>query len=269
MGALLWVLAALAALYLFLIAPGMRRPDASAFAGRLYAHRGLHGGDAPENSLAAFARAADAGFGIELDVQLTRDGRLVVHHDESLLRVCGADARIRDLTFEELRRHPLPDGSHVPEFCEVLALLQGRVPLLVEIKHYGGAEPVARAALEALRGYAGPWCVESFHPLAVRYFRRHAPHALRGQLVFGGASGEGGASAAVRFALRHLLVNFIGRPHFVARAYPYGRSPSLWLMRRLFRPLMAAWTLRTPEALEAARRDGCDMPIFEGFLPPC
>lgn len=84
--------------------------DASALTGWLYAHRGLHGGDVPENSLAAFSRAVEAGYGIELDVQLTRDGFLVVHHDASLKRVCGADLRICDITFEELCRHPLPDG---------------------------------------------------------------------------------------------------------------------------------------------------------------
>ena len=114
MSALLWILVCLmflAGLYLFLIAPGRARPDASALTGWLYAHRGLHGGSVPENSLAAFSRAAEAGYGIELDVQLTLDGRLVVHHDASLKRVCGADLRICDITFEELCRHLLPDGS--------------------------------------------------------------------------------------------------------------------------------------------------------------
>lgn len=112
MSVLLWILLCLvllAGLYLFLIAPGRKRPDASALTGWLYAHRGLHGGDVPENSLAAFSRAVEAGYGIELDVQLTRDGFLVVHHDASLKRVCGADLRICDITFEELCRHPLPD----------------------------------------------------------------------------------------------------------------------------------------------------------------
>ena len=125
MSVLLWILiclAILAGLYLFLIAPGRDRPDASALMGWLYAHRGLHGGDVPENSLAAFSRAVEAGYGIELDEPHTRDGRLAAHHDASLKRVCGADLRICDITCEELCRHPLPDGSRVPLFSEVLSL---------------------------------------------------------------------------------------------------------------------------------------------------
>ena len=209
MSVLLWILLCLvllAGLYLFLIAPGRKRPDASALTGWLYAHRGLHGGDVPENSLAAFSRAVEAGYGIELDVQLTRDGFLVVHHDASLKRVCGADLRICDITFEELCRHPLPDGSCVPLFSDVLALVGGRVPLIVEVKHYGGAARNAASALQQLGAYGGPYCVESFHPLAMRYFRLHAPDVVRGQLAMGGARQPGETGFIAYFALKHLLV---------------------------------------------------------------
>lgn len=270
MSVLLWILiclAILAGLYLFLIAPGRDRPDASALMGWLYAHRGLHGGDVPENSLAAFSRAVEAGYGIELDVQLTRDGSLVVHHDASLKRVCGADLRICDITCEELCRHPLPDGSRVPLFSEVLSLVDGRVPLIVEVKHHGGAARNAAAALEHLRAYGGPYCVESFHPLAMRYFRLHAPGVVRGQLAMGGAYRPGEAGAAAHFMLKHLLVNSLSRPHFIAYSYPEDRTPAMWLMRRCFRPLLAAWTLRSQEALDGALARGYHLPIFEGFAP--
>ena len=139
------VLLLLCALYLFLIAPASKRPDDRALRGWLYAHRGLHDGnrDVPENSLEAFRRAAEAGYGVELDVQLTRDGMLVVHHDASLKRVCGVDKAIGSLSYDELCKIPLPDGSRVPLFSEVLALVDGRVPMIVEVKHYGGAARIA------------------------------------------------------------------------------------------------------------------------------
>lgn len=267
---LLWILLSLvllAGLYLFLIAPGRERPDASALLGHLYAHRGLHGGSVPENSLAAFANAVEAGYGIELDVQLTQDGFLVVHHDASLKRVCGVDLRIGDITFDELCRHPLPDGSCVPLFVDVLSLVGGRVPLIVEVKHHGGAARNAAAALEHLRAYAGPYCVESFHPLAMRYFRRHAPGVIRGQLAMGGKRQPRESSRAAHFALKHLLVNCLSRPHFVAYSYPEDHTPGMWLMRRCFHPLLAAWTLRSQKTLDGALARGYQLPIFEGFTP--
>ena len=133
----LLVLAVLCALYLWMIAPRRARPDASALAGRLYAHRGLHDGNLHvfENSMEAFRRAVDAGYGIELDVQQTLDGVLVVHHDGNTERVCGQSREILSTKFEDLP--PLPDGSPIPLFADVLALVGGRTPLIVEIKQYG------------------------------------------------------------------------------------------------------------------------------------
>lgn len=266
---LLWIALALPALclvYLWMIAPARKRPDDSHLRGWLYAHRGLHDATAPENSMEAFRRAAESGYGIELDVQRTRDDRLVVHHDGNLKRVCGVDKRIRDLTYDELTRVSLPDGSRVPLFTEVLSLVNGRVPLIVEVKHNGGAVGNAEATLALLRQYKGPYCVESFHPLAVRYFRKRAPEIVRGQLADGRPYRPGEASLATWFALRSLLVNFLGRPHFIAYSVPEDRTLAMWLMKRLFKPLLAAWTIRDEATLSRAR-GVYRYPIFEGFLP--
>ena len=153
-GWILIVLAAVAALYLWLIAPSKKHPDSGALAGWLYAHRGLHDGNhkVPENSLEAFRRAVDAGYGMELDVQHTRDDRLVVFHDANLKRVCGVDKNVRDLTYGELKRYPLPDGSVIPLFSEVLELVGGRAPIIVEVKHYGHAADAAGLSGALLRG---------------------------------------------------------------------------------------------------------------------
>ncbi len=268
----LWVLIALVCLfllYLWLVAPARRRPDARPLQGWLYAHRGLHDGNrqVPENSMAAFARAMEAGYGMELDVQLTRDGQLVVHHDGNLKRVCGVDRNIRDLTYDELCRIPLPDGSRVPLFSEVLALVNGRVPLIVEVKHHGSAAGNAAAAYAQLKDYAGPYCVESFNPLAMRYFKKNAPQVVRGQLAYGGKWQPEELDAVSHFALKHLLVNCVSRPHFVAYSVPTDHTLAMWLMKRVFHPLLAGWTIRSQEVLDHAKAEGYDYPIFELFTP--
>ncbi len=273
MNAMLWIvggLVCLAALYLYLIAPAgaASRPDASALAGKLYAHRGLHDGNqrVVENSLEAFRLAVESGYGMELDVQPTRDGQLVVFHDAVLERVCGVKRNMIDLTYEELRAFSLPDGTPIPLLTQVLALVAGRAPLIVEVKHYGNVRQTTAKALALLEGYGGPFCMESFHPLAVLYLRRHAPHVLRGQLASGGHWNRRDTSAFSHFAMKYLLVNAVGRPHFVAYSCPGDHTLAMWLMKRVFRPLLAAWTIRDERTLQEAQK-WAQMPIFERFCP--
>jgi len=172
------------ALYLFLIMPRMlRRPDASMLKGRYYAHRGLHDNksDAPENSLEAIRRAVQAGYGIEFDVQLTQDRIPVVFHDESLLRVCGIDANVRDFTYAELSQFSLFGSDEcIPTLEDVLAEVGGRVPLIIEIKVHEPAHIVCAEADKLISAYQGPYCIESFHPHAVKWYRRNRPDVIRG-----------------------------------------------------------------------------------------
>ncbi len=260
----------IAALYLLLIAPCRRhRPDASTLENRLFAHRGLHDGNqaVAENGLPAFQKAVDAGYGIELDVQLSSDGELMVFHDETLRRVCGVDGRLCDMTREQLSQIPLPDGSAIPTFREVLALVDGKAPLIVEVKYHGSVRKNAEAAWAQLKEYKGPYCVESFHPLAMYHFRKNAPQVLRGQLASGEPYKKGGETGfAAWFAMKYLLVNIVSRPHFVAYDVQHDRNLSVWLMKHVFRPLLAAWTVRDEETLAYARKS-YQMPIFERFLP--
>lgn len=267
---LLGIAAVLAALYLLLIAPRrLHRPNASLLQGRLYAHRGLHDGNqtVAENGLPAFQKAVDAGYGIELDVQLTSDGELMVFHDESLKRVCGVDGRLCDMTRAQLAQVPLPDGSAIPTFREVLALVDGKAPLIVEVKYHGSVRANAEAAWEHLKNYQGPYCVESFHPLAMYYFRKQAPQVLRGQLASGEKYHKGGeVGIAAWFAMKYLLVNAVSRPDFVAYDVHHDRNLSMWMMKHGFHPLLAAWTVRDEETLAYARKT-YQMPIFECFVP--
>lgn len=261
------VIVLLILLYLFLIAPSREKPDDSQLRGWLYAHRGLHDGNekVPENSMEAFRLAVEQGYGMELDVQLTKDGRLVVHHDGSLKRVCGVDKLIREVDFADLPL--LPDGSRIPLFTEVLSMVDGRAPIIVEVKHYGGAAKVAKAAQEILKGYNGAYCVESFDPTAVHYFRKKAPHIVRGQLASGGKWDKAALNLPSYLALKYLLVNALSRPHFVAYSVPADRVVSMWLMKRVFKPLLACWTVRDQQVLDDARKEGYLYPIFELFTP--
>ena len=124
-------------LLLIAIKPAKKREKVTAFI-QPYAHRGLHNQDAPENTLAAFIAAVDAGYGMELDVQLTADGKLVVFHDNTLERLCGVAQDIRDTEWEALKEYRiLGSDQGIPLFTDVLKTVDGRTPLLIEVKsHY-------------------------------------------------------------------------------------------------------------------------------------
>jgi glycerophosphoryl diester phosphodiesterase len=258
--------------WLFLIAPRLfRRPDFGPFKKYYYAHRGLYTADqaVPENSLAAFRRAAESGYGMELDLHLTRDGVVVVHHDENILRMCGADKNISELTFEQLRAYSLKEsGEKIPSFEQVLTAVAGRTPIIVEVKAYKRYKELCRKALETLSGYGGLYCVESFNPYSVLWFRKHAPHVVRGQLMIpynrpGYMHIKNGFEA---WALRCMLTNCIVRPDFEAYILGGRRQPSLRLARRVFGMQEVSWTVRDALALERCAAEGC-MVIFEDVRP--
>ena len=242
-----------------------KRPNADLLTGKLYAHRGLHDGNRQvyENSTKAFSLAADAGYGIEMDVQLTRDNRLVIHHDASTTRICGVDRVVTQTDYQDLPK--LPDGSSIPLFKDFLTLIGGRVPLVVEIKSHGDHHRTAAATLEHLRGYQGAYCIESFAPDIVGYVRRHAPDVVRGQLASGKPYHQAKAGGFFsHFTHKHLLHNFIGRPHFIAYDCKHPLSPSVPMAKRLFGAFLVAWTVKDQPTLDKARRRFGAW-IFEGF----
>lgn len=261
--------AAVALLYFLMIMPRMAgRPDAVAFGKWLYAHRGLHdnGTDAPENSLRAFEKAADAGFGIELDVQLTKDGVPVVFHDSTLKRVCGAERKVCQCTFQELQQYRLyGTDQKVPRLEEVLALVKGRVPLIVELKAESADIRVCGEADKLLSEYEGMYCVESFNPLAVFWYRRHRGRIVRGQLSDAFLK-EGEYVGVLYFLLQNLLMNWLSKPDFIAYNCKYPQILSRRLCRSLYHSTAVAWTVRSPEQLDEVRRN-FDIFIFEGFRP--
>ena len=258
------------AAFFFFIAPRSSRRDQwpAAFFRYSFAHRGLYGEGIPENSLAAFNLAAESGYGIELDVQFTGDGALVVHHDPTLKRSCGVDRAIRNISVGEIKRYSLgSSGERVPTFSEALNSIRGRVPLIVELKTAGkrNAE-LARKAYDQLRRYRGDWIVESFDPRLMRWFRKNAPQAIRGQLAYDPRLGGPPGNGAIYWLGANLLMNWISRPDFVAYGYETDRNLCFRIMKTVFRPVLAAWTVRSAEEFQRLKNQ-YHLQIFEGFLP--
>src|SRR5262245_32040668 len=159
------------------------RPELDWIVTRPIAHRGLHDATSPENSLAAFERACAYGYPLELDVQLTADGEAAVVHDQDLAHATGEPGLVRSMAYEQIRRARLfGTDQHVPTLDEVLDLVDGRVPVLIEIKNIGGVGGLEPRVLTAVRRYRGAAAVQSFNPVSMRYFRLHAPEIPRGQI---------------------------------------------------------------------------------------
>lgn len=262
-----------AAAWLWLIAPG-KGADFTEFKKYDYAHRGLHNKEngVPENSEKAFSLAVACGFGMELDLQLTKDKYVVVHHDHSIKRSCGADRLISEMDLGELRSYRLfGTDEKVPLFEDVLKIVDGKTPLIIELKAYNDVNELCTKAMEILKNYKGLYCVESFDPRIVQWFRKNHPEIVRGQLMHRMEKGTQitptkKLSSAEAFAATNMFTNFLTRPHFEAYDFHSRDILSLAAARRLFGMQEVSWTLRREEDFKKAKALG-NLCIFEGFVP--
>ena len=258
------VLAAAAGAAVFLTAPGKKDEKRRApFMGRNFAHRGLHRIDksVTENSIPAFEHAARIGYGIELDVHLTADGELVVFHDDDTKRVCGVEGRVGDMTLDQLRALRLCGTDNaIPTLAEVLAAVAGRIPIIVELKRGARNRELCRKVYEVMQTYPGHWCVESFDPFIVFWFRLHAPEVLRGQLSATYGSLKKSTGKLNAFLLSRCLTNCLTRPHFIA--YEIGRKPLMVRLSELLGAMKVAWT-----SLEWKTEEKNDAVIFQFYRP--
>ena len=253
-------------IYLFLVAP-VKRSEMERYKNVMYAHRGLHNEERAENSMSAFRAAVDGGYGIELDIRLSKDGQLVVFHDDTLDRVCGRCGKVIDFTAEELSGFKLcGTNDGIPLFSDVLEMVGGRVPLLVEIKEDAGVSAVSRAACEMLKGYKGDFIVESFNPLSLHTVGKLMPHVTRGILSHRYYAYEE-YKKPLFFLLQSLLLNVVCRPAFIAYDHHHADSFALRFVRSVFRVPTLAWTVRSAEEEKVARKNGFDGIIFENYIP--
>lgn len=252
----------------------MRPPLPAAFLNIPIAHRALHdvADGRPENSRAAIHAAIAAGYGIEIDLQLTSDGQAMVFHDDILDRLTGASGPVKALSHSQARALPLRGGvdEGIPDLAEVLELVDGQVPLLIEVKDQDGlmgpdVGALEQAAVDALRSYDGPVALMSFNPHSVAELARLAPHLPRG--ITTSAYDPTEWPELTPEICDHLrdIPDFEGaQACFISHeAYDLTR-PRVQSLRDSGVPVLS-WTI-TSAAEEAAARAFSDNVTFEGYL---
>ncbi len=231
-----------------------------------YAHRGLHGGGLPENSLAAFALAAEKGYGIELDIQLSKDGEVMVFHDYTLERMTGREGKLAEMDLSELAELRLcGTDERIPKLSEVLALVDGRVPLLIELKGEDLSVKLCRKLADIMNGYGGAYVIESFNPILLGRAAKLMPDVYRG-LLYTNVCKNKKSYTPVNIAVSIMALNFKAKPDFVAYDKTCRESFVVKLTAGLYGARRFSWTQKNEVEFAEAKRHG-ECTIFEGFLP--
>ena len=256
--------------YLFASAPGIHKKTKwQHLTGWDYAHRGLYDNEhgIPENSIAAFRRAVDKGYGIDLDVHLTADNQLVVFHDDTLTRMCGMNKKISSFLYSDLMQlRLLGTEEGIPLFKDVLELIDGKVPLIIELKVDGSNQNLLCPLVwQLLSRYKGDYCIESFHPFVLQWFKRHEPQVVRGQLSCNFFK-ENPHCDIVLFLMSNLMTNFFTHPDFIAYKYLDLDNPAVIYNRKLFHIMTVVWTIPGKPTYDRFKNK-VDAMIFEGFEP--
>ena len=262
------ILIILFCVYLFCIKGRGGHKDLPELRRWFYAHRGLHKEGVPENSLAAFSAAKNGGYGIELDVHLLKDGSLAVIHDASLKRTAGVDVQIEDLTASDLASYRLEGTDEkIPLFSEVLGLVCGEVPLIVELKPVGNNyAALCEATCRILDDYHGLYCMESFDPRCIAWLRKNRNEIARGQLAYNLFQVNVKIPAVMKFFLQHHILNVATQPDFIAYKYSQRKTLSNFLCRKFWRMQGVIWTVQSEEELRISQQEGW-IPIFENINP--
>ncbi len=232
-------------------------------------HRGFYDNVAiPENSLKAFQKTVRNGMGTELDVQMTRDGKLVVFHDHDLKRMCNVDKTIGDCNYEELQQYSLLDTEEkIPLFEEVLKILKADTPLIIEIKPENNAIETTEETIRMMQNYDRIFCMESFDPRVVYHLRKHHPEIIRGQLAYDMFKDENNTQPwLISFLLTNLLVDFLIKPDFIAYHVHSRNNLSFQICSRLFHAECVAWTVQSEDDLAYSKKYYQQV-IFDSFIP--
>ncbi len=219
------------------------------------AHRGLWNNEVPENSLLAYENAINHGFPIEIDVHKSKDGVLFVFHDDNLKRMTGVDSLLHEKTSKEIKELFLnATKEKIPTLKETLEKINGKVPLLIEIKNQPD-DSVVEDTVNMLKSYKGEFALQSFNPLYIIKIKKLAPEFIRGVL---GSAYKGKSGLITRFVIKNLSLNFLAKPDFIS--YNIENLP---LKRKL--PLLA-WTITDQEMAKKAKTLANNI-IFEKFMP--
>lgn len=230
------------------------------------AHRGLHGGDIPENTMPAFLAAVKKGYAIETDVRLSKDGELFLFHDDDLSRLTGQNGAFIDFTAEQIKQIKVAGKEHIPTLEEFLKTVNGQSPVLLEIKNVPqrNAKDFVKKVSEAFRSYTGEYAVQSFNPAYVKAYKKLCPEIACGLLATARSSkADFGNSVFWRFkayAVKHMSFNRFTKPDFIS--YYFADYPNRATDK--YKGVKLGWTIRS-EKDEAYARKYCDNIIFEGY----
>ena len=227
-------------------------------------HRGLHDSDnIPENSLPAFENSVKHGFAIELDVRLIDDQTVIVFHDEKLSRMTNRDGYVSTLKAADLNEiRLLKTDCTIPTLQKVLETVNGKVPLLIEIKKAEQSFALEDKIIDMLKSYNGDFAVQAFDPMSMHYFYKNAPHIMRGQLSSYFHHNDIDAPRREKKRLKKLKYNDLSHPNFIS--YKVTNLPNKYVTATGL-PVIA-WTVRGELEAQKAQKF-CDNYIFEGFLP--
>ena len=227
----------------------------------LIAHRGYHDieKNIPENSLRAFEEAIKNNYIIELDVHILKDGEVVVFHDDNLKRMTGIDKKIKECTYCEISKLRLKETEEkIPLLKNVLNLVDGKVPIIIELKIDVRCGKLEKEVIEILSHYNGKYAIKSFNPFSVDYFRKHSPNTIRGQLASDFKNDK--MFILKKLLLKNMLFNFISKPDFIS--YDIRALPNKKIQKIRKKQLILGWTARSGEDIEKAKKY-CDNVIFE------
>ncbi len=227
---------------------------------RPIAHRGLHQPqEIPENSMLAFEKAIKANHPIELDVQLTKDNKVIVFHDNNLLRLTGVNAAISEKEYKEIDGLTLLSASQkIPLLSEVLRSVNGTVPLLIEIKTQNRVGDIEPPVYDMLNKYKGDYAIQSFDPRVVNWFRINAPEVLRGYIS--GPLKDEKLNPIKRWFLSNLIAVPFIKPDFIAYDISGIDKLCLWVFKHTSKKPLLAWVIRDSNAQDSKRFDNI---IFE------
>ena len=228
-------------------------------------HRGLHGVyQLVENTKASFLAAISRGYGIELDTNILKDGTVVVFHDKNLKRLCGVDLALKDLTIDEIKSYTIAGtDEQITTLEEILKLVNGKVPLLIEIKPFGNKKRHAKTVSELLKNYPYAVAIQSYDPSIVRWFKKNDPQQIRGQIseYFRDST----MNKPTIWALKKMIFNRFTQPDFIN--YRLEDLPNPYVQKAKNRGvLILAYAARNQKALDYARK-AFDNAVFENFIP--
>lgn len=228
------------------------------------AHRGLWNSKLPENSMGAFKNSAEKGYPIELDVQITKDNEVIVFHDAELSRMTNTKGCVIDKPYSYIKDLKLNfTDYHAPLFSEVLEEINGKVPLLIEIKNTLKNTILSERLVKLLLNYKGEFAIQSFNPYILKFFVDKYPVLIRGQLARLDYGGE--LSKLKSFFLKRMAFNYSTKPHFIS--YNTKDLPNKYVDKYKEKQIpILAWTVKSQEEYDRIKKYVTNI-IFECFIP--